>query len=153
MNLFAQITKIDASRREVHGLMAEESLDKAGEIFDYASSKPYIMAWSNDAMTQTALSGQEVSFGNVRAQHNAKIAAGKLVSISFDDEAKKIPIIAKIVDDVEWGKVVDGVYTGFSIGGEYVKRWADGANIRYTASPKEVSIVDSPCMYGATFSG
>jgi hypothetical protein len=152
VNIFAKITKIDASRREVHGVMAEESPDKAGEVFDYATSKPYVMAWSNDAMTQTALSGQDISFGNVRAQHNAKIAAGKLVSIDFDDDAKKIPIIAKIVDDAEWTKITEGVYTGFSIGGDYVKRWQDGGNIRYTANPKEVSIVDNPCMYGATFS-
>jgi hypothetical protein len=59
--------------------------------------------------------------------------------------------VAKIVDNNEWEKVVQGVYTGFSIGGSYVKRWTDGASTRYTAKPAEVSIVDNPCMYGATF--
>jgi hypothetical protein len=151
MNIFARITKIDATKREVHGVMAEEARDKAGEIFDYASSKPYVKQWSDDAVTQTALAGQEISYGNVRSQHNAKIAAGKLTSIDFDDAAKKILVIARIVDDSEWDKVQQGVYTGFSIGGDYVKRWADGANIRYTARPKELSIVDNPCMAGATF--
>src|SRR6516165_532512 len=151
MNIFAQITKIDASRREVHGILAEEGVDKAGEIFDYATSKPYVQQWSDNAVTQTALAGQDISFGNLRSQHNPKIAAGKLISIDFDDDAKKIPIIARIVDDAEWLKVTEGIYTGFSIGGDYVRRWADGANVRYTANPKEVSIVDSPCMYGATF--
>jgi len=127
-------------------------VDKSGEILDYATSKPYIKQWSDDAVMQTTLAGQDISFGNVRSQHNAKIAAGKLVAIDFDDENRRIPIIAKIVDEAEWGKVTEGVYTGFSIGGDYVKRWADGANIRYTARPKEVSIVDNPCMPGATFS-
>jgi hypothetical protein len=102
VNLLARITKIDASRREVHGVMAEEAVDKSGEIFDYASSKPYIQQWSADAVTQTALAGQDISFGNVRSQHNPKIAAGKLVAIDFDDDGKKIPIIAKIVDEAEW---------------------------------------------------
>src|SRR6516162_5436788 len=137
MNIFAQITKIDASRREVHGILAEEGVDKAGEIFDYATSKPYVQQWSDNAVTQTALAGQDISFGNLRSQHNPKIAAGKLISIDFDDDAKKIPIIARIVDDAEWLKVTEGIYTGFSIGGDYVRRWADGANVRYTANPRK----------------
>jgi hypothetical protein len=152
MNLFAQITKIHAFKREVHGILAEEAPDKSGEIFDYASSKPYVQEWSNDAAGKTLLAAQEVSFGNVRSQHNPKIVAGKLVAIDFDDNAKKIPVIARIVDDGEWEKVQQGVYTGFSIGGEYLKRWTDGKYIRYTAKPREVSIVDSPAMPGATFS-
>lgn len=152
MNIFAQITKIDAAKREIHGVMAEEAPDKAGEIFDYATSKPYVKEWSDEAKLQTSLAGQDLSMGNVRSQHNPKIAAGKLTSIDFDDDAKKILVIARIVDDGEWSKVQEGVYTGFSIGGQYVKRWSDGRHTRYTARPTEVSIVDSPCMAGATFS-
>ncbi len=151
MNIFIPIFKADGARREVHGVMAEEVKDKAGEIFDYASSKPYVRAWSEEALQRTASAGQGHSLGNVRAQHS-KVAAGKLVDITFDDAAKRILVIAKIVDDNEWAKVEEGVYTGFSIGGSYVKRWADGAAIRYTAKPTEVSIVDNPCMAGATFS-
>lgn len=151
MNILARITKIDASKREVHGVMAEEAPDKSGEIFDYATSKPYVKQWSDDASLQTALAGQDISYGNVRSQHNPKIAAGKLTSIDFDDRNQKILVVARIIDDGEWNKVQEGVYTGFSIGGEYVKRWADGRHIRYTARPTEVSIVDAPCMPGATF--
>jgi hypothetical protein len=44
------------------------------------------------------------------------------------------------------------VYTGFSIGGKYVKSWRDGEYVRYTAEPNEGSLVDNPCMYGAHFS-
>jgi len=150
MDIFVPILKVDAAKREVYGVMAEDAKDKSGETFDYETSKPYVKAWSEDALRRTMVAGQEASLGNVRGQHS-KVAAGKLVDIQFDDKRKCIPVIAKIVDDNEWKKVEEGVYTGFSIGGSYVKRWADGATIRYTANPREVSIVDNPCMYGATF--
>ena len=60
---------------------------------------------------------------------------------------------AKIVDDDEWRKVQEGVYTGFSQGGRYVKRWADADSglTRYTAEPHEISLVDLPCVPDATF--
>lgn len=151
MNLFARILKIDAVNREVHGVMAEDARDKSGETFDYATSKPYVKAWSDGALQRTTEAGQEPSYGNVRSQHTS-IAAGKLTSIQFDDANKCIPVVAKIVDDNEWKKVEEGVYTGFSIGGKYVKRWTDSTGAaRYTAQPTEVSIVDNPCMYGARF--
>jgi hypothetical protein len=44
-----------------------------------------------------------------------------------------------------------GVYTGFSIGGAYVKSWKDGEYVRFTASPVEISVVDNPCVPGAYF--
>jgi hypothetical protein len=150
MDIFVPILKVDAQKREVYGVMAEEVKDKAGEIFDYETSKPYVKAWSEEALNRTVNAGQEISLGNVRSQHS-NVAAGKLVDIQFDDKGKRIPIIAKIVDDNEWKKVEEGIYTGFSIGGSYVKRWSDGAAIRYTAKPNEVSIVDNPCMAGAAF--
>lgn len=147
MNIFVPIVKVDTARREVYGVMAEESPDKSNEIFDYATSKPYVKAWSEDI--QRATDGK--SFGNVRAQHS-NIAAGKLVGVTFDDQNKCIPVVAKIVDDNEWRKVQEGVYSGFSIGGAYLRKWPDGAYTRYTAKPAEVSIVDNPCMRGARFS-
>ena len=60
---------------------------------------------------------------------------------------------AKIVDDDEWRKVQEGVYTGFSQGGRYVKRWPDPDTglVRYTAEPHEISLVDLPCVPDATF--
>jgi hypothetical protein len=146
MNIFVPIVKADTVKREVYGIMAEEAVDKANEVFDYESSKPYVKAWVEQF--QNATNG--ASFGNVRAQHS-KTAAGKLIGIGFDDKNKRIPIAAKIVDDNEWRKVEEGVYTGFSIGGKYVKKWTDGTATRYTANPTEVSIVDNPCMPGAQF--
>ena len=107
MDIFVPILKVDAAKREVYGVMAEEAKDRANEIFDYASSKPYVQAWSEGFDKTTDGKSQ----GNVRGQHG-KIAAGKIVSITFDDDAKRIPVVAKIVDNNEWEKVVQGVYQG-----------------------------------------
>ena len=148
LNLFLPITKADADQRLVYGLATAEIADRDGEICDYQSTKPYYETWS--AQMNQASGGK--SFGAVRAMHG-KVAAGKLTDITFDDGQKRILIAAKIVDDDEWRKVEEGVYTGFSQGGRYVKRWPDpetGA-MRYTAEPREISLVDLPCLAAATF--
>jgi hypothetical protein len=148
LDLFLPLLKVDLDRRLVTGVATAETPDRAGEIFDYASSKPYFEQWSAEAL---AASGGK-SFGAVRAMH-APIAAGKLTDIAFDDDAKRITVAAKIVDDDEWRKVQEGVYTGFSQGGRYVKRWPDPDTglVRYTAEPHEISLVDLPCVPNATF--
>lgn len=150
MQLFIPITKVDAARRLVYGTIAEEIPDKSGEVFDYGSSKPYFERWSDEI----ARTSDGKSVGNLRAMHGA-IAAGKLSRLSFDDKAKRIEAVGKVVDEAEWAKVVEGVYTGFSIGGHYVERWPDDERpelTRYTAEPTEVSLVDNPCIPSATFS-
>jgi hypothetical protein len=149
MALFIPITKVDAERRLVYGTLSEEVRDKSDEILDYATAKPAFEKWSNDI--KEASGGK--SLGNVRAMHGS-IAAGKLTDLKFDDDAKRIDGVAKIIDDAEWNKVVEGVYTGFSIGGGYAKRWPDPTNsglMRYTPTLAEVSIVDNPCVPTATF--
>ena len=149
MNFFIPITKVNAERREVWGWGAIEEPDNSDEILDYASSKPHFMEWSNRAQKR---SGGK-SLGNVRAMHRS-VAAGKLIDLRADDTSKGFWVGAKIVDDREWKKVEEGVYTGFSVGGSYEKRWSDFQNpgkIRYTAKPTELSIVDSPCIPSATF--
>jgi hypothetical protein len=148
LDLFLPLAKVDVDRRLVTGVATAETPDRSGEIFDYASSKPYFEKWSAEA---AAASGGK-SLGAVRAMHTP-IAAGKLTDIAFDDNAKRITVVAKIVDDDEWRKVQEGVYTGFSQGGRYVKRWADADSglTRYTADPHEISLVDLPCVPDATF--
>lgn len=148
LELFLPLTKVDVDARMVHGVATAESPDRAGEICDYETTKPYFQSWSDDAR---ASSGGK-SLGAVRAMHG-RIAAGKLTDISFDDDNRRILVAAKIVDDSEWEKVLEGVYTGFSQGGRYVKRWSDEATgmTRYTAEPTEISLVDVPCLPGATF--
>lgn len=146
LKLFAQLAKIDEARREVWGIATAEVVDKEGEIFDYESSKPYFKAWS--AEIEKATDGK--SLGNVREMH-APSAVGKLINITFDDEQRQIQVGANIVDDAAWKKCMDGVYTGFSIGGEYVKAWKDGKFTRFTADPAEISVVDNPCVPMAHF--
>jgi hypothetical protein len=147
MQMFCRLLKVDPIKGIVTGVAACEEPDKTGEIFDYASSKPHFMQWS--AGIAKATNGKSV--GNVRSMHT-KVAAGKLTDISFDDAAKSIEVTAKIVDAAELNKLSEGVYSGFSIGGDYEKKWKDGELVRYTAKPNEISIVDNPCMPSATFS-
>ena len=148
IQLFAALTKVDEAKREVWGLATAEVVDKDGEIFDYASSKPYFEDWSAEISAATA--GR--SLGNVREMHRAS-AVGKLVDLEFDDENKTIAVGAKIVDDDAWVKCVEGVYTGFSIGGRYVNIWLDDAGefLRFTAQPVEISVVDNPAVPNAYF--
>jgi hypothetical protein len=148
LDLFLPLVKVDLDRRLVTGVATAEAPDRSGEICDYASSKPYFEKWSIEALT--ASGGK--SKGAVRAMHG-KVAAGKLTDIAFDDEGKRVVVAAKIVDDDEWRKVTEGVYTGFSQGGRYVKRWPDEETglTRYTAEPQEISLVDLPCLPDATF--
>lgn len=155
IRLLAPITKIDVERRLVIGRLAQEVPDRAREILDYDSSKPYFKAWSEGFAKATTAAGQEVSFGNLRAMHGT-IAAGKFTRVDFNDTDKAIDVIAKVVDDQEWKKCEEGVYTAFSIGGDYVgEKKAEKVNgvthMRYTANPGEGSLVDSPCIPTAKF--
>jgi hypothetical protein len=149
LQMFIPLRKADAAQRLVYGYATAEAPDRAGEICDYASTKPHYQAWSKTFAKAT----DGKSFGNIRAMHGA-VAAGKIASIRFNDAEKRIEIAAKIIDDDEWRKVEEGVYTGFSQGGAYLKRWADPENpelTRYTAKPSEISLVDLPCLPEASF--
>jgi hypothetical protein len=150
MKIFVPMTKIDTAQRLVYGVVTAEQPDGSGEICDYASTKPLYQKWSQGFAEAT--DGR--SLGNLRAMHGA-VAAGKVVDIAFNDGARQIEICGKVVDDAEWQKVEEGVYTGFSQGGRYLKRWPDPVAptlTRYTADPMEISLVDHPCLPGATWS-
>lgn len=147
LRMFIPITKVDAAQRLVYGVATAEIEDRAGEICDYASTKPFYQKWSEEI----ARSSGGKSLGNLRAMHGP-VAAGKITAINFNDEAKQIEICAKVVDDGEWVKVQEGVYTGFSQGGTYERRWTDAdGRSRYTAAPNEISLVDLPCLPQAMF--
>lgn len=151
LNIFVPLTKVDEENRLVYGVVAEEVLDNSGEMFDYEKSKPYFQKWSlNAEMTSGGLSK-----GNLRAMHG-KVAAGKLTDLGFDDDNRRIECCAKVVDDNEWAKVLEGVYTGFSMGGRYAEKWVEkidgrGDVKRYAGDPTEISLVDKPCIPTATF--
>lgn len=146
MQLFARITKVDEGSRTVEGLIADETPDHAGEVFDYARSKPNFEKWSTDIAKAT----DGKSLGNVRVMHGNTVA-GVTKELSFNDAAKAIVVKAHIVDDNEWNKVQAGCYTGFSIGGRYGSKWDDGDLKRYEAIPNEYSLVDLPCNPSAQF--
>jgi hypothetical protein len=136
LRLDIPITKVDAAKRLVFGVVTAEVEDRAGEICDYASTKPMYEKWSEAIAT----SSNGRSFGNLRAMHG-QVAAGKVTEIAFNDDARQIEICAKVVDDAEWQKVEEGVYTGFSQGGTYARRWTDESGAkRYTADPHEISL-------------
>lgn len=144
--VFVPLTKVDEAQRLVYGTITQEVLDKSGEVMDYETSKPFFEKWSDEI--HTASNG--LSKGNLRVMHGLSVA-GKLTDINFDDDSKSIDVCAKVVDDGEWEKVLEGCYTGFSVGGKYEKRWTDNGVKKYTAGPNEVSLVDNPCVGTATF--
>lgn len=147
LNMFIPITKVDAAQRLVYGIATAEITDRSGEICDYETTKPFYEKWSEEIAKSTG--GK--SLGNLRAMHGS-IAAGKITALQFNDARKQIEVCAKIVDDAEWLKVREGVYTGFSQGGAYVRRWTDAdGQTRYTAQPLEISLVDLPCLPQARF--
>lgn len=144
--LFIPITKVDAVKGIVYGVAASSAPDRSGEVFDYAGSKPYFEKWSEAVHKATA--GK--SLGNLRSMHGS-VAAGKLEQLAFNDENEQIEVAAKVVDKNELEKVLEGVYTGFSIGGKYVTRKKVGDHTHYVADPHEISLVDLPCIPDATF--
>lgn len=144
--LFLPITKVDAAKGIVYGVLAKQELDRSGEIFDYQGSKPYFEKWSESV--HKATDGK--SFGNLRSMHG-QVAAGKLTQMAFNDDDQQIEVAAKVVDQNELTKVLEGVYTGFSIGGKYVTRKKVEGGTSYVADPYEASLVDLPCGPSATF--
>lgn len=153
-NIFCPVVKVDYNKRQVFGRMTQEIPDGGKEVMDYVSSKPNFERWSAAAKSRTALLPEErQSLGNLRAMHQS-ISAGKVIDIEYKDAEKAIDIGTYVADDDSWNKVLQGVLTGFSIGGRYEKRWLDPHNpqlTRYTALPVEVSLVDSPSVPTATF--
>lgn len=146
MQIYAPLIKADTARHEITGVIAVEMPDSAGEIMDYAASKPLFIAWSERVKKITG--GK--SLGNVRDSHTSK-AVGKIVKMTFDDTNKAVRVVAKIVDAEAWQKVVEGIFGGFSIGGAYGWKQQVQGLTRYQALPMEVSLVDIPAIPGAVF--
>jgi hypothetical protein len=147
-NMNVSLFKIDEAQNLLYGRATQEVEDKAGEVMDYESSKPYFEKWSNDFATRT--NGK--SYGNIRVQHDSKRVGGKIVEpLTFNDADKAIDVCIKVTDKEVFELVKSGVYTGLSIGGSYGKQWTgeDGL-LHYTAIPSECSIVDNPAVPTAT---
>jgi hypothetical protein len=138
------LTKIDEGRRIVSGFASLDNLDK-----------------QNDIVTTEASMDAFAKFrGNIREMHQPS-AVGKMVSFReekyFDPESKKFykgvyvsTYISKGAQDA-WEKVLDGTYTGFSIGGR-MNKWDDAYDEKADKQIRiikeydliELSLVDSP---------
>ena len=157
---FLPIVKMDDTdgRRLVYVRTTDgKAIDNQDEVFDYPTSKPHVLAWSNDMASRSG----GINKGNVRTMHQKtgeRIAAGHLADIQFDDANEVIDGWIKVSDDNDWQKVLDKTYTGVSWGGSTVGApWIDkeltkkhGRTIRrYTLKPNELSLVDRPRVPGA----
>lgn len=137
-------SKVDAERRIVSGFATLDNLDK-----------------QNDIVTPEASLNAFSKFrGNIREMHK-DIAIGKMVSFKedkyFDPETKKFysgiyvsAYVSKGAQDA-WEKVLDGTYSGFSIGGranKVEKAYDENADaviqIIKDYDLVELSLVDNP---------
>ncbi|MGH6989727.1 MAG: HK97 family phage prohead protease [Stellaceae bacterium] len=127
MKLFAPIAKIDDSQHLVFGYASTETLDSQGEIV----RKEAIEAALPDYMR----------FANIREMHQPS-AVGVAREAALDDRG--LHLVAKIVDDEAWAKVVEGVYKGFSIGGRVTERDPEARHVITGVDLLEISLVDRP---------
>ena len=62
-------------------------------------------------MVGRSAGGERRQIARRRSAMHGRVAAGKLTGIAFDDDTKRITVTAKIVDDDEWRKVSEGIYS------------------------------------------
>ena len=144
--IYLPINKVEENQDgslTVFGRATQEVPDSANEIMDYESSKPLFQRRSQETLERS--DGENLF--PLRAMHQ-NIAAGKVTQFDYKDDERAIDISASVVDANEINKVRAHVYTGFSVGGKYAKRWPDrdGKNMRFTADPREISLVDAPAV-------
>lgn len=144
--IFCPLVKVDEAKREVWGIVTAEEPDKDGEVCDFESTVPYY----KDMVSEMSKATDGANIFPLREMHGLS-AVGKGISIDFRKDSKEVYMGFKVVDDNAWKKVKENVYTGFSQGGKYVKKWKVGDNIHYTAKPVEVSLVDVPCLTRAHY--
>ena len=144
VRLSMPLTKVDEGRRIVSGFASLDNLDKQMDI----------------VTTEASMEAFAKFRGNIREMHQPS-AVGKMVSFKeekyFDPESKKFykgvfvsAYISKGAQDA-WEKVLDGTYTGFSIGGR-MNKWDDAYDEKADKTIRvikeydliELSLVDSP---------
>ena len=144
VRLSMPLTKVDEGRRIVSGFASLDNLDKQDDI----------------VTTEASMEAFAKFRGNIREMHQPS-AVGKMVSFKeekyFDPESKKFykgvfvsAYISKGAQDA-WEKVLDGTYTGFSIGGR-MNKWDDAYDEKADKTIRvikeydliELSLVDSP---------
>jgi hypothetical protein len=147
---FQIVDKADGTHLVV-GIATSETVDHDGECAEYAGTLDAIKTWSAEFAKTTSASGQQLSLGNIRVQHDAKQIGGKVTAINPDDKKKTISIDTQPLDSVYDELIEPGMVTGFSIAGRYAKKWeADGIKY-YIPEITEISYVDHPCNPDAGF--
>jgi hypothetical protein len=144
LRLSMPFSKVDKERRTVSGFASLDNLDKQMDIVTAEASMAAFAKFR----------------GNIREMHQPS-AVGKMVNFKedkyFDPETKKFykgvyvsAYISKGAQDA-WEKVLDGTYTGFSIGGR-MNKWDDAYDEKSDSQIRiikeydlvELSLVDSP---------
>jgi hypothetical protein len=124
IQFYLPISKVDAEQRLVYGYASTSALDLQGERVSLDALKralPDYMQWRN-----------------IREMHQMS-AVG--VAESADIDKKGLYVVGRIVDDEAWKKVKEGVYKGFSIGGQrLIKNGDEITELLLT----EISLVDRP---------
>jgi hypothetical protein len=144
VRLSMPFSKVDVERRIVSGFATLDNVDKQSDIVTAEASMKAFAKFR----------------GNIREMHQP-IAVGKMLSFKedkyFDPETKKFysgiyvsTYISKGAQDA-WEKVIDGTYTGFSIGGK-MNKWDDAYDENVDSKIRiikeydlvELSLVDNP---------
>ena len=144
VRLSMPFSKVDKERRLVSGFASLDNIDKQNDI----------------VTTEASLKAFAKFRGNIREMHQPS-AVGKMVSFKedkyYDPDTSKMykgifvsTYISKGAQDA-WEKVLDGTYTGFSIGGR-MNKWDDAYDEKSDAQIRvikdydlvELSLVDSP---------
>ena len=144
VRLSMPIGKVDVERRMVSGFATLDNVDKQGDIVTTDAS---LVAFKNFR-------------GNLREMHQQS-AVGKIISFKedryFDPSTKKFysgvyvsAYVSKGAQDA-WEKVIDGTYSGFSIGGnitktddQYDEKLDKSIRIIKEYDLFELSLVDNP---------
>jgi hypothetical protein len=144
VRLSMPFSKVDAERRIVSGFATLDNIDRQADI----------------VTTEASLKAFQAFRGNIREMHK-DIAVGKMVSFKedkyFDPETKKFysgvyvsAYVSKGAQDC-WEKVLDGTYSGFSIGGrmnDYENAYDESIDspvrIIKDYDLTELSLVDNP---------
>jgi hypothetical protein len=141
------------------GVISSSEPDCENDVLDYYPSKAEFQRWS-DAQ-RVATHGR--SLGNLRAQHKPSVVAGILTDLRFDDAHQQVLCDALVLDRDTQRLVRAGAYSGFSLGGNYLRKEplldefgeprTNNRGIIYKFVPEiyEVSLVDKPCCATAVF--
>lgn len=145
IHLSMPIAKVDVEKRTVHGWATLDNVDRQNDIVPLEAS----------------IKAFEQFRGNLREQHDAHKAVGRVVSFDtkqyYDPETGKTysgvfvsAYVSKGAQDT-WEKVLDGTLTGFSVGGRVLdfensvsKEDASPVRIIKDFELMELSLVDSP---------